>query len=64
MENSVDAVGVNQVGEPGRNWLFVVLYMILVIILCLLFVNYLVRIVIVTYNQQKNYVSFNALLSD
>ena len=51
-------------GEAGRNWFFVILYMVLVVIICLLFVNMLVRIVIETYNRQKSYISFNALLND
>ena len=64
MEMSVDAVGVNYVGQPNQTPLFVVLYMALVIILCLLFVNMLVRIVIMTYNMQKDFISFNRLLTD
>lgn len=64
MENSIDAVGVDLVGERGRNVFYVVLYMVLVIILCLLFMNMIVRIVIQTYNMQKDFISFNRLLSD
>lgn len=50
MENSVDAVGVDFVGERERNLPYILLFMALVIMLCLLFVNMIVRIVIQTYN--------------
>jgi len=63
MENSVDAVGVDQVGQRGLNKAFIVIYMALVVVLCLLFVNMLIRIVIQTYNMQKDFISFNRLLS-
>ena len=63
MENSVDAVDVDFVGERNRNVFLVVLYIALVVIIQLLFVNMVVRIVIETYNEQKDYVSFNRLLS-
>lgn len=63
MENSVDAVGVDFAGQRERNLPFIVMYMALVIILCLLFVNMIVRIVIQTYNMQKDFISFNRLLN-
>ena len=39
------------------------LYIALVILLCLLFVNMIVRIVVQTYNMQKDFLSFNRLLN-
>ena len=59
---SVDAVGVDYVGERGKNKIFIILYMVLVVIICLLFVNMLVRVVIDTYNKQKEIMTFNKLL--
>ena len=38
--------------------------MVLVVILCLLFVNMFVKIVIETYNLEKDYLNFNRLLTD
>ena len=64
MWNSVDATAVDKVGVEGSAPLFIVLYMLLVIILCLLFVNMFVRIVIETYNLEKDFLSFNRLLND
>jgi len=64
MENSVDAVKVDHVGVRNANLYFIVLYLVLVIILCLLFVNMFVRIVIQTYNLEKDFLSFNKLLTD
>ena len=51
-------------GEPGLNWFYIPLYMFLVVLLCLLFVNMLVRVVIETYDDEKVFVSLNNLLSD
>lgn len=38
--------------------------MVLVIILCLLFVNMFVRVVIQTFQLEKDFLSFNTLLTD
>lgn len=46
MENSVDAVGVDFVGEREKNLFYIVLYVLYVVIFCLLFINMVVRIVI------------------
>ena len=64
MEDSVDAVGVDFVGKRGNNFFYILLYMLLVIALCLLFINMIVRVVIMTYNTQKDFISFNSLLTD
>ena len=50
MWDSVDAVGVNRQPEAGFNQLYVIVFMILVVLLCLLFVNMFVGIVIETYS--------------
>ena len=64
MWDSVDAYGIDMVGVRGNNPFFIVLYMFLVIILCLLFVNMFVRVVIQTYNIEKDFLSLNSLLTD
>lgn len=50
MESSVDAVGVDLVGIRNNSPGYILLYIVLVVILCLLFANMLVRIIIQTYN--------------
>ena len=50
MENSVDAAGVDLVGVRNNSPGYILLYVVLVVILCLLFANMLVRIIIQTYN--------------
>lgn len=64
MWDSVDAKGVNEVPVRGNQIFFIILYLFLVVILCLLFVNMFVRIVIQTYNLEKDFLSFNRLLND
>ncbi len=64
MWDSVDAKGIDQVGVRDNNYFFIVVYILLVIILCLLFVNMFVRIVIETYNIEKDFLSLNSLLTD
>ena len=64
MWDSVDAKAVDEVPVVNNNVFFIVFYIILVIILCLLFVNMFVRIVIQTYNLEKDFLSFNRLLED
>lgn len=63
MWDSVDAVGINKVPMRDTNLFFIPLYMILVVLLCLLFVNMFVRIVIETYNLEKDFIDFKKLLS-
>jgi len=62
MWDVVDGVGVDKAPIPGNNVLLVALFMILVILLCILFANMFVGIVIDTYNTQKEFYSFNELL--
>ena len=64
MWDSVDSKGVDIVPVRENNNFFIVLYIFLVVILCLLFVNMFVSIVIKTYNLEKDFLSFNKLLSD
>ena len=63
MWDSVDAKGINEVPVRGNNPFFIIFYIFLVIILCLLFVNMFVRIVIETYNIEKDFLDFNRLLT-
>lgn len=46
MNDSVDAVDVNYLGVRDRSPYYIILYVILVIVICLLFTNMFVRIVI------------------
>ena len=62
MWDSVDAKGVDEVPVRNNNALFIILYIFLVIIICLLFVNMFVRIVIETYSLEKDFLSYNRLL--
>lgn len=48
----------------GQRPIFIILYMLMVILLCLLFVNMFVKIVIETYNLEKDYLDFNRLLTE
>ncbi len=64
MDDSIDSVGVDYVGVRGNNTYFVFFYILMVIILCLLFTNMFVRIVIQTYNLEKDFLSFNRILTD
>ena len=64
MYDSVDAVDVNYLGQRDYNQLYIFLYLIMVIVLALLFTNMFVSIVISTYNMEKDFLSFNRLLSD
>lgn len=64
MWDSVDATGVNLSPKQDNAPFFIIMYMVLVIILCLLFVNMFVRIVVSTYNTEKEFLSYNKLLSD
>jgi len=48
----------------GNNPFYIILYMFLVIAICLLFVNMFVRVVIETYNVEKDFMNFNRLLTD
>ena len=64
MWDSVDADGVNLVPVRDNSPYYIVFYVILVIILCLLFVNMFIRVVIQTYNMEKDFLSFNSLLNE
>ena len=64
MDDSIDSVGVDYVGVRGSNTYFIFFYIFMVIILCLLFTNMFVRIVIQTYNMEKDFLSFNRILTD
>ena len=63
MWDSDDAVGVNMSPVEGNNPWYIILYMLLVIILCLLLVNMFVGIVVETYNKEKDGLTFNQLLT-
>jgi len=62
MWDSVDAKGIDQVPVEGLNKLYIVVFMVLVVLLCLLFVNMFVGVVIKTYNEEKDHISYNMLL--
>jgi len=64
MYDSVDATEVNYLGVRDTNSLYIFLYLILVIVLALLFTNMFVSIVIGTYNMEKDFLSFNLLLTE
>ena len=49
MWESVDAVGVNREPIRGTNQFYIIVFMVLVVLLCLLFVNMFVGVVIETY---------------
>lgn len=59
MWDSVDAKDINYTGVVDTNPFFIVLYIFLVIILGVLFVNMFVGIVIETYNAEKDYFNYN-----
>ena len=64
MWDSVDAKGVDLMPVKDNAPFFIIMYVVLVILLCLLFVNMFVRIVVTTYNTEKEFLSYNKLLSD
>ena len=64
MWDSVDAVGVDRQPERGFNRFYIIVFMILVVLLCLLFVNMFVGIVIETYSNQKENISFNNMIDE
>ena len=64
MWDSVDANGVNLMPIRNNNPYFVIVYIFLVIILCLLFINMIVRTVVLTYNIEKDFLNFNRLLTE
>lgn len=57
MWDSVDAVGIDQQPVIGNNEAYIFIYMFLVVLLCLLFVNMFIGVVIDTFNVQKEKVS-------
>lgn len=64
MWNSVDAVAPYYQPIEGNNPLIIIYTMILVIVICLLFIELFVGVVIETFNTQKELLSFNQMLSD
>ena len=64
MQSSVDAVGVDMQPVRGTTKAYIPLFVLLVIIICLLFANMFVGVVISTYNKQKEFISFNTLLEN
>ena len=64
MWDSVDAVGVDQVPIVGYNQLYIIVFVMLVVLLCLLFVNMFVGIVIETYQNEKERISWNSAIED
>ena len=64
MWESVDAHSIYHVPVKNYNPFYIVVFMLLVVLLCLLFVNMFVGIVIETYNNQKARISFNHLLKN
>ena len=62
MWTAVDSVGVYRQPRVDQNTFYILVFMVLVILLCLLFVNMFVGIVIDTYNNQKEYISLNSML--
>eukprot|EP00351_Strombidinopsis_sp_SopsisLIS2011_P000711 CAMPEP_0116871006 /NCGR_PEP_ID=MMETSP0463-20121206/1173_1 /TAXON_ID=181622 /ORGANISM="Strombidinopsis sp, Strain SopsisLIS2011" /LENGTH=96 /DNA_ID=CAMNT_0004508629 /DNA_START=3935 /DNA_END=4225 /DNA_ORIENTATION=+ len=45
-----------------NSWYYIILYMLLIVILCLLFLNLFVGVVIETFNEEKEKLSMNHLL--
>lgn len=64
MWNSVDAVAPYYQPIENNSPLIIIYTMILVIIICLLFIELFVGVVIETFNTQKELLSFNQLLSE
>ena len=62
MWNSVDAVGVDMQPKEGNNPFMIVYTMILVIIICMLFIELFVGVVTTTFNTEKEAMSYNQLL--
>ena len=64
MWNSVDAVDVDQQPIKDSNQFYIIVFMILVVLLCLLFVNMFIGVVIETYQSEKESMSFNNHLTE
>ena len=62
MWNSVDAVGPYMQPKIGYNNFMIIYMMLIVIIICMLFLNLFVGVVIETYNREKEALNFNSLL--
>ena len=62
MWNSVDAVGPYQQPIENHNIFMVVYTMIMILIICMLFIELFVGIVTETFNNQKELMSGNKLL--
>ena len=50
--------------ERDYNILYVLVFMVLVVIICLLFVNMFVGVVVKTYQDQKDKIGFNNILTE
>ena len=57
MWDSVDAIDVDMQPVEGNRPAFIVLYIFIIIILCLLFINLFVAIVIETFNKEKQFMN-------
>ena len=59
MWDSIDAVGPNMQPVENNNIYYGVYMMFLIIIICMLFLNLFVGVVIETFNREKNMLSYN-----
>ena len=50
--------------ERDYNILYILVFMVLVVIICLLFVNMFVGVVVKTYQDQKDKIGFNNILTE
>ena len=62
MWNSSDAVGVDMQPKTNVNPYMVVVFIVLIILISMLFLNLFVGVVIETYNVEKDALSFNHFL--
>jgi hypothetical protein len=65
MWNSVDGVGIDKVPQRDNMVIYIALYIVIVILNCLLFVNMFVGIVVASFKQEKEtLLKNNKLLED
>jgi len=64
MWDSVDAVGVGLNPIRDYNPYYIIFYFLLIVIICMLFLNLFVGIVCDTYNKEKDKLTWNHLLSE
>ena len=62
MWDAVDSNAVDRVPVVNGNWFYVIVFLLLLVIICLLFLNLFVGVVIETFNREKEKLSFNHLL--